>query len=62
MKTSPVSKDEINLGMPAIPLLDLALINEQVLLLAMAVFLWQIFTSFGLFKRTALILRRSGVI
>lgn len=62
MKNSPVSKDEINLGMPAIPLLDLALINEQVLLLAMAVFLWQIFTSFGLFKRTALILRRSGVI
>lgn len=62
MKNSPVYKDEINLGMPAIPLLDLALINEQVLLLAMAVFLWQIFTSFGLFKRTALILRRSGVI
>lgn len=59
MRRTPVSKNEISLGMPAIPLMSLALINEQLLLLGIAVFLWQIFSDFGLFKRTALIFRRS---
>lgn len=50
MRKSTISRDEISSEMPAIPLLALTLVKAQLLLLGMAVFLWEIFTGLAFLK------------